>query len=135
MKKRKSPQLGTTDNGSEEDQFKYKHFGGFWHLLSTHEIKFKNGKKMKPKNQNFKKPISVLFELDLMCVSWFLDAKSTAIFPFYLSRKKLITHDVSTGLQIFVKYLIEGHIMKWNYVVNIDQYNYSEFQLTFKREI
>ncbi len=135
MKKRKSPLIGTTDYGNEEDQFKYKHFGGFWHLLSVCETNYQNGQKMEPIKKNFKKPISVLFELDLMRVTWFFDPKKPYIFPFHLSRNKLITNDVFLGLQVFVKYLFEGHIMKWNYTVNIDENNYSVFQLKFKRDI
>ena len=127
--------IGTLDDGSEEEQFKYGHFGGFWHLLEVKEINYQHNKKMKPVIKRYNKPISVLFELDIMSVSWFFDTSKPIIYPFHLIRKKLITNDVFSGIQVLVKYFFEGHIMKWIYRLNIDKDNYSEFQLTFKRDL
>ena len=68
MTKKTPPRIGTTDKGNEDENYKYRYFGGFWELISETEIPYLGKKKQKSKRK--KHNLKMLIELDTMSISW-----------------------------------------------------------------
>jgi hypothetical protein len=134
MSKKNGIQIGTTDNGNEDDFFTHRQLNGFWQLVSIHVTPYKNSKKMNPVFRKIIPPKSMLIELSLQRITWNPLFKEQVSYPLQLHQNKLLTHDLYSGQPIIVKTIIEGNSMQWIYTLDGEKENYSCFILSFIRE-
>jgi hypothetical protein len=132
MNKIKSPRIGITDTGTEDEQYRYRVFGGFWKLIKTKETPYVKGKKQKIISK--KQSISMLIELDAMSILWKPDTNKGRAYPIHIYRKRLITNDFFSGNEIRAKYNFNDDTMSWKFVENINQNSYSLFEYEFIKE-
>jgi hypothetical protein len=132
MKKRTPPRIGINDTGNEEDQFNYRYFGGFWKLITTKEIPYFNKKKLKEKTKKYDLPL--LIELDMMRILWHPDSKKEKAFPFHLYRKKIISTDFFSEMEIRAKYVFGDNGMIWRFVLNFNPDSYSVIEYHFIKD-
>jgi hypothetical protein len=132
MKKKTPPRIGINDTGNEEDQFNYRYFGGFWKLKNTKEIPYFNKKKLKEKVKKYDLPL--LIELDMMRILWHPDSKKEKAFPFHLYRKKIITTDFFSEMDVSAKYEFGDNSMIWRFVLNFNPDSYSVIEYHFIKD-
>jgi hypothetical protein len=131
MKKKTPPRIGTTDKGNEDENYKYRYFGGFWELISETEIPYLGKKKQKLKRK--KHNLKMLIELDTMSISWYPNTKKEKYFPFHLFNRKIITN-IFSGTEIKAKYEFGDNTMVWKFVFNYSAESYSLMEYHFKKE-
>lgn len=131
MTKKTPPRIGTTDKGNEDENYKYRYFGGFWKLVSETEIPYLNKKKQKTKTK--KHNIKMLIELDTMSITWYPSTNKEKYFPFHLFNRRIITN-IFSGTEITAKYEFGDNTMVWKFVFNYTAESYSLMEFHFNKE-
>jgi hypothetical protein len=132
MTKKKTLKIGIEDTGKEDDQFNYRYFSGFWKLITTKELPYFNQKKLKLIEKKYELPL--LIELDMMRILWHPDTSKQKIYPFQLFRKRMITTDFISKLDISAKYGFGANTMIWRFVLNFNPDSYSIIEYHFIKE-
>jgi hypothetical protein len=107
---------------------------GFWLLRSITETTCLNQKLAGTLINRFPKPLSVLIENINMSLIWNVGTEKARTVPIQIYRGKVVTRPLLEMAEIRANCELSGKVMKWQFVINRDINNYSQYKYEFIRD-
>lgn len=111
-----------------------KHLSGFWKLRSITETTYLNQKLAGTLINRFPKPLSVLIENVNMSLIWNVGTENARTVPIQIYRGKVVTRPLLEMAEVRANCELSGKVMKWQFVINRDTNNYSQYKYEFIRD-